>query len=177
MLFSSPFSSMWAPSSDPLVRSPRTQTSPLTIRPGRSTSFRIDRAMTLLPHPDSPTTATVCPRWISKSTPSTAFTTPSSRWKCVRSPRTRTTTESSAMASYPSLAVPSLVRIRRVSEAVTDQVHRQDGHEDGSARRQQPRRGLERSDVLCVLQQDPPAHGGRLQAQAPEAQRRLPENH
>ena len=33
-----------------------------------------DRAVTLLPQPDSPTTPSVCPRLISKLTPSTALT-------------------------------------------------------------------------------------------------------
>ena len=46
------------------------------MRPGASTICRIERAVTLLPEPDSPTTHSVRPRSSVKDTPSTAFTTP-----------------------------------------------------------------------------------------------------
>ena len=49
---------------------------PATMRPGASTICRIERAVTLLPEPLSPTTQSVRPRSTSKDTPSTAFTTP-----------------------------------------------------------------------------------------------------
>ena len=53
---------------------------PPTIRPGRSTMRRMERAVTLFPQPDSPTMPSVCPARTSKLAPSTAFTVPSS-WK------------------------------------------------------------------------------------------------
>src|SRR5262245_63255399 len=67
----------------PLLVGRRNQISPSTIRPGRSTILKIDRAVTLLPHPLSPTIPSVAPGFISKSTPSTAFTVPSSCAKYV----------------------------------------------------------------------------------------------
>ena len=49
---------------------------PPTMRPGGwATSRRIDSAVTLLPLPDSPTTASVSPALTSNDTPSTARTT------------------------------------------------------------------------------------------------------
>ncbi len=59
---------------------------PSTIRPGRSTILRIDRAVTLFPHPLSPTTPSVAPALMSKLTPSTARTVPSSCAKYVAIP-------------------------------------------------------------------------------------------
>ena len=54
------------------------------MRPGGcGISRRIESAVTLLPLPDSPTTASVSPRFTSNDTPSTARTTPSSVKKCV----------------------------------------------------------------------------------------------
>ncbi len=51
---------------------------PETILPGgEAISRRIESAVTLLPQPDSPTTASVSPGWTRKETPSTARTTPS----------------------------------------------------------------------------------------------------
>jgi hypothetical protein len=50
------------------------------MRPGGSTMRRIERAVTLLPQPDSPTTPRVCPGRMANDAPSTALTTPSS-WK------------------------------------------------------------------------------------------------
>ncbi len=46
---------------------------PPSMRPGRSTICRIERAVTDLPEPDSPTTQSVLPRCSSKETPSTAL--------------------------------------------------------------------------------------------------------
>ena len=50
---------------------------------GWGTSRRIESAVTLLPLPDSPTTASVWPACTSNETPSTARTTPASPKKCV----------------------------------------------------------------------------------------------
>ena len=59
--------------------SPRTGFSRRRSAPeGSGTSRMMERAVTLLPQPDSPTTPRVSPPRISKSTPSTALTTPSS---------------------------------------------------------------------------------------------------
>src|SRR6516164_4443532 len=58
---------------------------PPTIRPGGSaTRRRTDSAVTLLPHPDSPTTPNVSPLCTSYETPSTARTTPAAvkKWVC-----------------------------------------------------------------------------------------------
>jgi len=65
-------------SSDSVSRSrPLNRTRPPTIRPaGTATSRMMDSALTLLPQPDSPTSATVSPSWMSQETPSTARTTP-----------------------------------------------------------------------------------------------------
>src|SRR3989442_14284715 len=67
----------------PLAAGRRNRISPSTIRPGRSTILRRDRAVTLLPHPLSPTIPSVAPGVTSKLTPSTAFTNPSSCAKYV----------------------------------------------------------------------------------------------
>ena len=61
---------------------PSNNTSPPTILPGGMSIRRmIVWAVTLLPHPDSPTRPTVPPRGMEKSTPSTALTVPSMTWK------------------------------------------------------------------------------------------------
>ena len=62
-----------------------------TMRPGGDAmSRRIESAVTLLPQPISPTTASVSPASTAKETPSTARTTPSRVKKCVRAdPSTR----------------------------------------------------------------------------------------
>ncbi len=66
----------------------RTATSPASIRPGLATSRMIDRLVTLLPQPDSPTRPMISPRSTWKSMPSTARTTPSRVWNDVRRPLT-----------------------------------------------------------------------------------------
>ena len=56
---------------------PSRRIEPPTMRPGGSATRRIrDSAVTLLPQPDSPTMASVSPRWSENDTPSTAFTSP-----------------------------------------------------------------------------------------------------
>ena len=64
---------------DPSAR--RSMISPPTMRPGRSTMRRMERAVTLLPQPDSPTMPSVCPGNRSNEVPSTARTVPSSATK------------------------------------------------------------------------------------------------
>ncbi len=51
---------------------------PSRILPGALTKRNIESAVTDLPHPVSPTKPRVSSSYISKETPSTAFTTPSS---------------------------------------------------------------------------------------------------
>src|SRR5438874_5790096 len=147
----------------PLTGGRRNQISPSTIRPGRSTILKMDRAVTLLPQPLSPTMPSVAPGAMSKLTPSTAFTRPSSCEKCVFKFRTD--------SSLPS------IRIRGVPESNAQIVegHHDDDH--GHGRQHQPRRDRHRLDVLRVLQQDAPADRRRAQAQAQEAQRRLADDH
>ena len=60
---------------------------PSTMRPGGEAMRRmIDSEVTLLPQPDSPTTASVSPGATEKETPSTARTMPSRVKKCVFRP-------------------------------------------------------------------------------------------
>src|SRR5688572_26055998 len=69
--------------------SPSKSTSPPAMRPGGcGTSPMIESAVTLFPHPDSPTMPSVRPRSSVRSTPSTARTSPRSEAKCVRRSRT-----------------------------------------------------------------------------------------
>src|SRR5688500_12559666 len=64
------------------------RTDPPTISPGGWINRRIEYDVTLLPQPDSPTSARICPRFIVKETPSTARTSPSSVREWVRRSRT-----------------------------------------------------------------------------------------
>src|SRR5262245_28691351 len=106
------------------------------MRAGRSTRRRIERAVTLLPHPDSPTTASVRPRRTVRLTPSTALTTPSSSSKCVL--RSRTSSKGIAIGKL------LLVGIRGVAETVADEVHGEYDDHDRKARGQQPGGGGDR---------------------------------
>src|SRR6266850_4978060 len=81
-------STIWRSPAPPSVAGRRKRISPSTIRPGRSTILRIDLAVTLLPHPLSPTMPSVLAGYRSKLTPSTAFTVPSSWEKYVFRSRT-----------------------------------------------------------------------------------------
>src|SRR2546425_1265153 len=68
---------------------PLKSTCPPTMRPaGAATSRMMLRAETLLPHPDSPTSATVSPALTSQETSSTARTMPAPVWNCVLRCRT-----------------------------------------------------------------------------------------
>ena len=68
--------SMW-PSLYPSTSSFSSMTWPPTICPGgEGTSLIIEREVTDLPDPDSPTIPKVSPLWRLKLTPSTALTTP-----------------------------------------------------------------------------------------------------
>src|SRR5438876_9453117 len=110
----------------PLPGSRRRRIWPSTIRPGRSTIRKIERAVTLLPHPLSPTIPSVAPGATSKLTPSTARTGPSSWTKYVL----RFRTERSGL---------SPIGVRRVTQSVAQDVEGHDGHDHGDGREHQPR--------------------------------------
>ena len=98
--------------------------SPASNRPGgMSISFSTLRAVTVLPEPDSPTTASVSPRSTVRSTPSTARTMPSSVLNQVfklrissKGPRAPSTGVAGARGSLEvddRLAARSLIQITR----------------------------------------------------------------
>src|SRR2546426_17391 len=152
----------------PSVAGRRNWISPSTIRPGRSTIRRIDRAVTLLPQPLSPTMPRVAPGYRSKLTPSTAFTVPSSWGKYVF----RFRTDKSVC-----VAVLTSIGIGGVPQSIAQEVEGHDDDDHGHGRDHQPRGDGHRLDVLGLLQQDAPADRGRTQAQAQEAQRGLADDH
>ena len=89
--------------------------SPPTIEPGLSRIPSMDLAVTLFPHPLSPTIPNVCPGYSSNEAPSTATTVPSSSGKWV----SRSLTESRG-SPVRSLRVAGLaVRVRCISESVS----------------------------------------------------------
>ncbi len=58
----------------------------------------MEKPVTVLPEPDSPTRPSTLPRWMEKETSSTAFTTPPRVKKCVR--RLRTSSVGVAMRHF-----------------------------------------------------------------------------
>jgi hypothetical protein len=64
---------------------------PSTMRPGGSTRPMMEKPVTVLPEPDSPTRPSTSPRETSKDTPSTDFTTPARVKKWVLSLETERT--------------------------------------------------------------------------------------
>src|SRR5689334_17375130 len=109
---------------------PSNRIEPSTMRPGGDGTKRsTESAVTLLPQPDSPTTARVSPAPTSKETPSTARTTPSRVKKCVRR-------SSMARSGAFNGRVSHAARkpgIERIAQAVADQVHRQHGQRQEDA--------------------------------------------
>src|SRR5438046_1633230 len=126
------------------------------IRPGRSTILKIDRAVTLLPQPLSPTIPSVARGATSKLTPSTALTVPSSCAKYVF----RFRTDRSGL---------STIGVGSVSETIAQEVEGHDRDDHGHGGNHQPWRDRHRLDVLRLLQQHAPADRRRAQAQAEEA--------
>src|SRR5215207_7303838 len=159
-----------ARSTTPLSR--RKWISPLVMRPGRSTSCRIARMVTLLPQPDSPTTPSTWPGMTSKLVPSTARTRPSSRAKETR----RSRTESKGWGAVLTSASMT-VRVGGITQAVADEVEGQHSHDDDQAGGQQPGRQGEGLDVLGLLQQHAPADRRRTNAEAEEGERGLVDDH
>src|SRR4029450_3867948 len=107
------------------------------IRPGRSTIPRIERAVTLLPQPLSPTMPRVAPGERSKLTPSTAFTVPSSCEKYVFRSRT--------VRSVDRLS--AAIGVRGVPEAVAEKIEGHDHDEHGDCGQHQPGRDGEGAGV------------------------------
>src|SRR5436190_20696579 len=121
------------------------------MRPGRSTSGRIARMVTLLPQPDSPTTPRTWPGMTSKLVPSTARTRPSSRAKETR----RSRTERRGWVSVVT-AISMAIRVGGIAQAVADKVEGQHRDDDDQAGDQQPGRQRQGLDVLRLLQQHAP---------------------
>src|SRR5262245_8767763 len=97
---------------------------PATMRPGGEATRRsTDREVTLLPQPDSPTTASVSPAETENETPSTARTTPSRVKKCV----CKSSISSSGLGAAMDLHVASEAGIERIAHTVAQQIDRQDG--------------------------------------------------
>src|SRR2546427_7178982 len=140
----------------PSVAGRRNWISPSTIRPGRSTIRRIDRAVTLLPQPLSPTMPRVAPGYRSKLTPSTAFTVPSSWGKYVF----RFRTDKSVC-----VAVLTSIGIGGVPQAIAQEVEGHDDDDHGHGRDHQPRGDGHRLDVLS-LQLRSEEHTSELQSQS-----------
>src|SRR5262245_12663768 len=139
---------------------------PATMRPGGiGTSLRTDMAVTVLPQPDSPTTPSVSPRAMLRSTPSTACTMPSSVWKCVFSPRI-----SSSASPTPDLTSHALSHhlagVECIAQSITDEIDAQHRQENCSAWEHRPVRGD--IEVVLGVKQDPaPGRdiGGETQTQ------------
>jgi len=90
---------------------------PSTIRPGGSIRPRMEKPVTVLPEPDSPTSPRISPGATSKSTPSTARATPSLVKKWVRRLRTWS----------PALAHLRFRGFSNVAQLVARQVDADDG--------------------------------------------------
>src|SRR5262245_8472147 len=125
-----------------------------------SISFSTERAVTVLPQPDSPTTPTVSPRSMRRSTPSTARTMPSSVLNQVFRPRM-----SNRVSCTLTLLLKHAARIEGVAQAVADEVDREHGEEDGAAREQGPVGG-DVEVVLGVAQHRTPGRNVRREAKA-----------
>ena len=156
------------------------------MRPGGSTICRIERAITLLPEPLSPTIAErACRARASSDTPSTAFTRPLRTGKCVARSRTSQDRRRARRAGPHALVgwcdgvqhghlLYGSAASRRPSPRKLSAMH--GGHHDGAGR-EQPGRGRDRADVLRLAQQHAPGDGRRLQAEAEERQRGLGQDH
>src|SRR6516164_6806866 len=95
---------------------------PSTMRPGGEAIRRnMESEVTLLPQPDSPTTASVSPGATEKETPSTARTTPSRVKKWVLRPSISSKDAGLGMGSH----VAGEARVKRIAQAVAEQIDRQ----------------------------------------------------
>ena len=87
-------------SGSPTSWRPLNSIEPAAMRPVDSSRPRMDSAVTLLPEPDSPTSATVSPRSMWNDTSLTASTSPRRVAKRVRRPRTSSTTSGTCTPSW-----------------------------------------------------------------------------
>src|SRR2546425_2898965 len=154
---------------------------PFTILPGGIGMSRMsERAVTVLPQPDSPTSPSVSPAASSKDTPSTARTTPSRVKNCVC--RSLTARSSGTPLPFPSKAAESTgqclglhPRVERVAKAVADEGEGQ--HDDRDAERwKQDRPGRGREDHESLVDHHAPGRRWRLDPDTEERQRRLGEH-
>ncbi|MNX59106.1 hypothetical protein D3C86_899630 [compost metagenome] len=141
---------------------------PDAIRPGVSMICRIERAVTDLPEPLSPTTQRVLPGSMEKDRSLTARKTPFRTGNSV----TRLRTSSSGLAGFMermSLIRTSLIiGIGCIAQAVTEQIERHDGNDNSDARQEQPRRGCNRTDILRLAKQHAPGNRRRLETETEE---------
>ena len=124
---------------------PRQSTSPLTCRGGR-TSRTIERSVTLLPEPDSPTRPSTSPAPTSRSTPSTAIQRAARACEVTRRPR------HARAAARPR---SSSARAAAVGEAVAEQAEAEAGDDDRDAGKDRDPPGR-RHEVLAVGDQHAP---------------------
>src|SRR5262245_11105602 len=117
-----------------------------------------ENAVTLLPQPDSPTTPSVSPASMARSTPSTACTMPSYVAKWVRSPRISSKRSIIARLHY-------FPRIEGIAQPITDVVDRQHREKDRDSRNQRP----VRRDVQRILGVEQDAAPGRDVGREPES--------
>src|ERR1700675_1650517 len=133
--------------------SPSKRTRPAAMRPGGGTSRMMDSAVTLFPHPLSPTSPHTSPRSIVKLTPSTARSTPWLVGKWVSRPSTERSGAILALEAW----------IERVGQPVAQEVHGEHGQHD-----RQPGKGGEpprRGDIVPPVGEHP-APGGRRRLDA-----------
>src|SRR5688572_16660044 len=102
---------------------------PPTMRPGGSTRPRMEKPVTVLPQPDSPTRPSTSPGFTAKLTPSTALATPARVKKCV-------------FRSSTTKVLPFKAGIQYVAQPVAHQVDAHDGGEQRKA-------GIEADPVLA----------------------------
>src|SRR5438477_2483292 len=164
---SAPRGGSWARSMVSLASRRRKWVVPEVMRPGRSTSCRIARMVTLLPQPLSPTTPSTWPGMTSKLVPSTARTSPSSRAKETR--RSRTESRGSLEFTACSMAVG----VGGITQPIAHEVEGQHRDDDDQAGDQEPWREGQGLDVLRFLQEHAPADGRGADAEAKEGQRGL----
>src|SRR3954466_7633375 len=131
------------------------------------------RNETLFPEPDSPTTPSVSPRATENDTPSTAFTRPSSVGKLTC--RSLTSRSCSGTESSPLDLRALLLRVERVAQAVSEEVHAQHDDEDCESREpHQPRR--DEHLALRGVEEVPPRRRRRLDPEPEEGEHGLGED-
>src|ERR1700736_613708 len=113
---------------------PRKRIDPPTMRPGGPTRPRIEKPVTVLPEPDSPTSPSTSPRSTVKLAPSTARTAP---WR-VKNDVDRSVTASTGAG----MQSPLEARVHHVAQPVAHQVDGDDGDQQGDA-------GIERDPVVA----------------------------